>query len=162
MGPVCAARSCVMDRLKSSFPSLLEHKKPVDKAAVRVGFFKGEHFDVSFPEHMIIRTMDTPPKCKTRPVSAKDYTGMRHGRMTAISWFRPSRNGGKTVWIARCDCGKYEFRRPARWASHPSPDDDPDRCEHCRRRDVIKKQGNSQGGDGKLVKGKGNVIGNTL
>jgi hypothetical protein len=127
---------------------LLTHPVPVNKLAVKVAFWKGDHFSPTFPEHHLVRTIEIPPRCSPRPKDAVDHTGLRHGRMTAISWFRRSK-GKKNkainaVWVARCDCGRYEFRRPGNWLNHPSPEIDPDRCEYCRRIDTIKNKGNSK------------------
>lgn len=127
---------------------LLTHPLPINRLAAKVAFSKGDHFSPTFPEHHLVRTMETPPRCAPRPEDAADHTGIRHGWMTAMSWFRRSQGkknkARNAVWVARCDCGRYEFRRPGNWLNHPSPESDPDRCEYCRRTDVVKNSGNSK------------------
>jgi hypothetical protein len=101
---------------------------------VRVVFCRDIHAEPEFAEHHVVRTWDVPPYCPTPP----DYTGARHGRMTALAWYRQGRDRpiARAHWLCRCDCGKYELRRPGEWEKRPSPKDNPDRCEFCRRADV--------------------------
>lgn len=73
---------------------------------------------------------DTLPSLSPRPAQATDYTGRQRGKMTAIAWYRPSRSGKGTLWLCRCECGRYEYRRPGTWAARPHPED---RCEACLR-----------------------------
>ncbi|USW95372.1 hypothetical protein NHF39_00865 [Pseudomonas proteolytica] len=116
----------------SVFEKLKLHPRPVNRAAVAVGFLKGEHFEARFdkvrPKMRI--TLDHPPQTPLRPERATDYTGKKRGRMTAYAWHRPSLAGNGTWWICRCDCGLYEYRRPGTWASKPLPGD---MCEVCLR-----------------------------
>ncbi len=69
---------------------------------------------------------DTLPSLSPRPAQATDYTGRQRGKMTAIAWYRASRSGKGTLWLCRCECGRYEYRRPGTWAARPHPED---RCE---------------------------------
>lgn len=125
---------------------------PVDRVAARVAFGKGEHFTPEFPEHHAFRTMKLPPKRPQMPSDATDYAGLRHGHMTALFWFSPaSKRRSGTIWVARCDCGNYELRRPGTWGNRPSPTDDPDRCEECRRTDVSLRGGSSKSKAGDRV-----------
>lgn len=73
-------------------------------------------------------TLDTLPDLSPRPDSAVDYTGRRRGKMTAFAWCRRSHSGKATVWLCRCDCGLFEYRRPGTWAARPFPDD---MCRAC-------------------------------
>lgn len=75
-------------------------------------------------------TLTHLPHLSPRPEHAADHTGKRRGQMTAIAWSRPSRSGKGTVWLCRCDCGLFEYRRPGTWASKPFPDD---LCDTCQR-----------------------------
>lgn len=75
-------------------------------------------------------TFDHLPTLSTRPDYAPDYTGKRRGTMTAIAWYRPSRSGKGALWLCRCNCGLYEYRRPGTWESRPHPDDT---CDICLR-----------------------------
>lgn len=75
-------------------------------------------------------TLNHLPTLSPRPDNAADHTGKRRGTLTAIAWYRPSRSGKGTVWLCRCDCGLFEYRRPGTWANRPSPDDT---CKACLR-----------------------------
>lgn len=77
-------------------------------------------------------TLDHLPRLPPRPAHATDHTGERRGKMTAIAWCRSSRSGKGTVWLCRCSCGRYEYRRPGRWQSRPFPDDQCDVCLHAQ------------------------------
>lgn len=77
-------------------------------------------------------TIDYPPKLSPRPMNVADHTGKRRGKMTAIAWCRPSRSGKGTLWLCRCDCGLYEYRRPGTWATKLFPDDMCRVCQHKR------------------------------
>lgn len=127
------------DFMKSVFPKLKDSPRPVDKTAVKVGFLRGEHFNPRDMDRKFIdgrhriRTMGTPPKVPERPEGIRDYTGMRHDRMTAL-WYQFQANSGKSVWLCRCDCGFYEYRKPAIWLRDRERDR-PDCCDICRMRD---------------------------
>jgi len=58
--------------------------------------------------------------------------------MTAL-WFykQQDKPRGKSIWVCRCDCGKYEFRKPCKWlrAKNQLPSKEPDKCEICKIRD---------------------------
>ncbi|MBA1201694.1 hypothetical protein G7009_07955 [Pseudomonas capeferrum] len=67
-----------------------------------------------------------------RPDHVADYTGKQRGKMTAIAWCRASRSGKGTVWLCRCNCGLYEYRRPGTWAARPYLDDMCSVCRHAQ------------------------------
>lgn len=75
-------------------------------------------------------TFECPPRLSPRPMDAADHTGKRRGKMTAIAWYRPSRSGKGTLWLCRCDCGLYEYRRPGTWTTKLFPDDMCGACQH--------------------------------
>lgn len=75
-------------------------------------------------------TLDHLPRLSPRPAQASDHTGKQRGKMTAIAWARASHSGKGTVWLCRCACGLYEYRRPGTWASKPFPED---MCTVCQR-----------------------------
>lgn len=75
-------------------------------------------------------TLDRLPNLSPRPADASDHTGKRRGTMTAIAWCRPCPLRKGTVWLCRCDCGLYEYRRPGTWQTRQHPDD---RCDVCLR-----------------------------
>lgn len=77
-------------------------------------------------------TFDHKPRISARPDHATDYTGKQRGKMTAIAWYRPSRSGKATVWLCRCESGRYEYRRPGTWESRPYPEDRCDVCLHAK------------------------------
>ncbi|OWV29446.1 hypothetical protein [Halomonas campaniensis] len=109
------------------------HGAPVDRQALRVGFFPGEHFEVEFTEDRPKRriTLDAPPRRPKRPKTARDYTGLINGRMTALFWLKPTGNGQSSYWVVRCDCGKYEIRKKlGKWHKKHGGED---MCEVCER-----------------------------
>ncbi|CAM3371237.1 hypothetical protein BZK31_18530 [Pseudomonas floridensis] len=75
-------------------------------------------------------TLHCLSQLQPRPGHATDHTGKRRGKLTAIAWCRSSRSGKGAVWVCRCDCGVFEYRRPGTWASKSSPDD---MCDGCLR-----------------------------
>ncbi|MDY0916980.1 hypothetical protein [Pseudomonas viridiflava] len=75
-------------------------------------------------------TLHCLSQLQPRPEHATDHTGKRRGMLTAIAWCRSSRSGKSAVWVCRCDCGLFEYRRPGTWASRVSPDD---MCDTCLR-----------------------------
>ncbi|HAO01687.1 MAG: hypothetical protein Tp170SUR00d2C46354221_38 [Prokaryotic dsDNA virus sp.] len=118
----------------SPISKLKDHQRPADSTALRVGFFKGENFEVEFthsrPKRRI--TLENPPPKPKMPATAKDYAGMRNGRMTAFFWFRESPSKTSSIWVVKCDCGRYEFRKKiGRWIKGYK--DGNDMCEICER-----------------------------
>ena len=125
----------MIGRPKSSFDLIDTHSVPVNKVALRVGFFGGEHFEADFSERKKLRlTFDYPPRAgNDRPELARDYTGLRCGRMIACYFHREQQKSGSrniSIWVCRCDCGRYEFRKPYRWAKGIKKSD---MCEVCER-----------------------------
>jgi len=137
----------------TSFKRLSEHKRPVNKTAVNVVYFEGEHYEPSLPKEIIGWTYGKPPKCNPRPEHEQDFTGLRHGRMTAIAWHRTNKKKpSQSYWVCRCDCGRYEFRKPARWAKHACTEDTPqDKCRHCELSKSIGKGNKYQSRPGRLL-----------
>lgn len=118
---------------KSLFEQLLQHPRPVDSQAVKVGFKAGEHFEATFDEKRPKRrlTMDAPPRMPERPDWERNYTELRKGRLTALFWFKPRPNRKSSIWVVRCDCGRYEFRfKLCRWLRENCAND---MCEICER-----------------------------
>lgn len=143
----------------TSFKKLSEHKKPINQTAVNVVYFKGEHYEPSLPKELLGWTYDTPPKCNPRPEHEQDFTGLRHGRMTAIAWHRTNpKKPSESYWVCRCDCGRYEFRKPARWAKHPCTEDTPkDKCRYCEISKSIGKGNKYQSRPARLLKWVGSM-----
>lgn len=104
---------------------------PVDRTARRV-LSGGEHFDARFDESRpkLKATMEHPPEPPTPPPEkVVDHAGKRVGRIVALYWFKPTHSGDSSVWVVRCDCGRYEFRSHLfRWAKKAN-----DMCEVCTR-----------------------------
>jgi len=115
------------------FERLKDHGNPVDRVALRVGFYQGEHFYPTIPDGRKIHATDTPPKRPEMPKGARDYSGLRHGNMTALWWMwqvNPPR--GKARWLCQCDCGKYEIRIPCKWLrADADTQGQEDKCEIC-------------------------------
>lgn len=122
-----------LDRLKLT-------PKPVNGEAVRVVFFRGEHYVAPVRSKGAVRrhTWRYPPRPSSgRPNDESDFTGVRNGSMVALYWYRPGK--GSAIWIAKCDCGNYEIRRPALWSQDAGAWSGRDRCEFCRDRSVATK-----------------------
>ena len=75
-------------------------------------------------------SIDSLPEIPPRPDYAIDHTGKQRGKMTAIAWYRSSTLGKGALWLCRCECGLFEYRRPGNWASRPHPED---MCDVCLR-----------------------------
>ncbi|MFC3816540.1 hypothetical protein [Lysobacter sp. GCM10012299] len=121
--------------MKSPISRLVRNATPVNKDAARVAFFRGERFSPpSCGVGAATHTWRYPPDVVgVMPVWDRDWKGYRFGRMTALYWYRPGRGKGPSVWIARCDCGNYEARRPERWHSDvPTRWRGNDACAACR------------------------------
>lgn len=120
--------------MKDSPTSRLEdHPYPIDFQAVRVGFFKGEHFDVEFTDKRPKRrlTMECPPKKPIPPAGFRDHSGERNGRMVAMFWVGRTNNGESSWWVVKCDCGRYELRKKlGKWHKKYGGND---KCEVCER-----------------------------
>lgn len=109
------------------------HNKPVDRQALRVGFFQGVHFEVEFTDDRPKRrlTLEAPPRRPKQHATVRDHTGLRNGRMTAMYWLRPTKDGESSWWVVRCDCGKYELRKKlGKWLRKHNGND---MCEICER-----------------------------
>lgn len=52
-------------------------------------------------------------------MSRKDYTGLRSGRLTAVSFVRMAERS-QQVWLFRCDCGKMVESRSAQIMRQPT------------------------------------------
>lgn len=76
------------------------------------------------------KAIESLPELSPRPDYAIDHTGKRRGKMTAIAWYRASTMGKGALWLCRCECGLFEYRRPGNWQSRPHPDD---MCDVCLR-----------------------------
>jgi hypothetical protein len=128
--------------IKSPLSKLRICPNPVDGNARRVTQLEGDYFDPDLPDRFRGRFWSAPPKCRPRPQCAKDFTGLRHGRLVAVCFYKPSPKGA--YWLVRCDCGMYEVRKPKKWEKNPCADINPDRCQFCRHNDAVVTGGNSK------------------
>ena len=111
-----------------SFPNFALHATPVDRVAARVSFGESEAWEPKrgTPSN---ETFDFPPVAlMARPNTAPDYSGFRRSRMTAARYHSGGKNG--SVWLCRCDCGRYELRKVARWVKNA---DHTDCCNVCEK-----------------------------
>lgn len=117
--------------MSKSRPLGLASSTPVDRTARRV-LSGGEHFEARFDDARpkFKATMEAPPAPpEPRPESAVDHAGKRVGRMTALYWYKPTHSGKSSVWVVRCDCGRFEFRSHLlKWEKKAN-----DMCEVCTR-----------------------------
>lgn len=104
-------------------------RAPIDRVAVRVVMFLGEHFNPdkivltndSETAHRVIR-FSKAMRCNP---SFDDLTGKRVGRFTVMGLAQDF----KGSWVVRCDCGRYSTRKKKSLTNHENVQD---RCEHCR------------------------------
>jgi hypothetical protein len=76
-----------------------------------------------------------PPTRKFCGPKKHDLTGKRQGRLYIEGIFigqpkKQNRTKGGSIWVVRCDCGKYEFRRTR---SLKNPNNAKDCCQYCRK-----------------------------
>ena len=110
-----------------SFPDFALHATPVNRVAGRVSFGESEAWEPK-RKPTVTETFDNPPLAKmARPEASPDYSGFRRGRMVAFRYHESGKSGAK--WLCRCDCGKYEIRRAAKWVKKP---ESPDCCIVCQ------------------------------
>ena len=105
---------------------------PVDRVARRVTA-KGEHWEPMMTRNWreCPKTMENPPaEYDPRPIKAPDITGVRRGRMTAVRHYKTA-HADKGLWLVRCDCGLYEFRRWKKWLNHFNALDACSRCDEA-------------------------------
>ena len=112
-----------------SFPNFALHATPVDRVASRVSFGESDAWEPKRkPAHH--ETFDFPPlPLSEKPDNARDYSGFKRGFLTAFRYHGASNGKSGGLWLCRCDCGKYEFRRARRWVESP---DAPDACTVCQ------------------------------
>jgi hypothetical protein len=98
---------------------------PVDRLAVRVTRFAGEHWD---PDKSV-QTKDRVTPLSTIPVSpgTQDLTGHRFGRFVVFGQYSKSSDAGR-LWVVRCVCGTYTTRRTK---AILNPANSRDCCAHC-------------------------------
>ena len=119
-------------------------RRPVDRVAVRVVMFSGEHFEPN--KKVLTRDSETPhaltvvTKAMRGNPSFDDLTGARFGRFTVLGLEKEF----KGSWAVRCDCGRYSTRKKK---AITNTENVQDRCEHCRhlaflqRDDVYRRTG---------------------
>lgn len=112
-------------------------RAPVNRIAVRVVLFKGEHFDPD--KKVLTNDSETPLRVAqiTRAMrmcpTFEDLTGKRFGRFVVLG-ISEDFNG---QWVVRCNCGRYSTRRKK---SVLNPSNTQDRCEHCRHLAFLKRE----------------------
>ena len=122
-----------MDRKK-----LLLNHLPIDRVAARVTKAAAANElwapkprpYAGFAESAEVLRTAPLPNCAPRKLLA--LTGKRRGRMVIVGYAADQGGAaGKTKWVVRCDCGRYEHRtRILRWLGT----DAPDLCRECRHR----------------------------
>ena len=111
----------------AAIPSPL-HPRPVNKAAALVAFFPGENWTATKPVQAGA-ALDAPPipRAKKSIEKYEHVTGMRRGKLVAVSFYAVNKNH-KTIWLMRCDCGRYAFRFIKGWAKREGVFD---QCGEC-------------------------------
>lgn len=125
--------------MKCALPGLLTASHPVNRVARRV-CKDGEQWQPRMKpaDHHVTSEAPLPLArmcAQTRQLASK-VIGRRRDRMTLFGF------AGDGKWVARCDCGNYEYRsRIVRWLSL----DGPDACRPCRTKHYV-FHGKSLGG----------------
>jgi len=110
-----------------SFPNFALYNKPINRTASRVNFGESDAW-VPKMKPSEAETFDAPPlPLAKRPYSAIDYSGFRRGNLVAFRYHGSHSKKG-SIWLCKCDCGKYEFRVVGKWAKK----DADDACIVCR------------------------------
>lgn len=102
----------------------------VDETAVRVVFYPGDTYDPPTPR-VPSNGQDLPPRALSAGIGGLfvEFQGQRRGRITALHFWGYS-GKGKVVFLVRCDCGRYAFRKIVKWASNA---DHSDNCGVCEK-----------------------------
>jgi len=101
--------------MKTATEKLQQCHAPINKTAA-LGIKSG-------PERRDWTTKTCPPLNKEpfkelrKRIGSKleDLTGMRRGMMVIIGLAEAGWSGNKSRWVAKCECGNYEYRRYDRW-----------------------------------------------
>lgn len=122
------------DSIRSAVPDLPTHCHPINKVARRQ----------TFPSHEAFTSKTCPNLSKVSPTEIakrtthfhgrpcepfRDLTGQRNGAMTIVG-LRQYRDGRRSSWIAKCDCGNYEQRNHRNWQKYMKKGV-PDACGAC-------------------------------
>jgi hypothetical protein len=112
------------------------HGVPVNKLAAMV-ISRGERHEMEYADR---NTYENPPILlpSPSPEGVPNLIGYRNGRIEVIGYAgrrgkRPS-GGSRTLWLVRCDCGRYEFRRN-RSIKKAKRHRDINQCNYCDARD---------------------------
>jgi hypothetical protein len=77
-----------------------------------------------------------PPTLEPMPLRFSFLLGTRRGSMVIIKYHKRSTSHKtriKFLFVARCDCGKYELRSANRWIRALNKGRMEDACEYCKR-----------------------------
>ena len=118
----------------SPFAALVESAsihtpKAINIVASRVAFYPGDTY-VSPKPSIPSNGLDLPPKALMPDTCAAfvEYGGHRRGRIMALRFWGYD-GKGEAVFLMRCDCGRYAFRKIVQWASKGQHSDNCGVCE---------------------------------
>lgn len=102
----------------------------VDIVAARVVFYPGDTYVAPKPS-VPSNGLDLPPKVRNPEASEvfAEFQGQQRGRITALRFWGYS-GKGEAVFLVRCDCGRYAFRKIIKWVSKGQH---PDKCGVCEK-----------------------------
>lgn len=126
-------------QMKTSLPPI--GAKPVNREALAV-VMPGEHWEPTLSEHVAGLVFEVPFRCKPPPSDEAQYLGLVRGKLTAVGFMHHKRSNGKSVWLMRCDCGRYTVRLIANWVKRLQH---PDQCGCCAvTRSITHERNNSK------------------
>lgn len=117
---------------------------PVDKKAALVTAYNPNNwYDVkNLPLNKI--TYDAPPlTLEPMPKRFEFLIGSRRGSMEIIKYHKRStthKTRIKFLFVAKCDCGKYELRNANRWIRAINSKKMEDECEYCKKARGFRKR----------------------
>lgn len=123
---------------------LMQNPLPIDRMAARVtGAAKPENLWRPMPKKgsqipepgSVLRTAPIP---HSAPRELLNLTGKRRGQMVILGYAAEQGHSNSARWVARCDCGNYEYRtRIMRWLGTDSDDF----CHECQKRRFLLRSG---------------------
>lgn len=114
--------------MRTALPKL--GSRPINMQT-RIVTSEGEHWEPRIPGHMAHLVFDAPKKCHKPPPSEADFVGLRRGNLVAVGFLNRKPNS-KSIWLMRCDCGKYTIRLIKGWVKRLDAHDECDACKVTR------------------------------
>ena len=114
---------------KSTWDRVVD-SSPIDRTASTVTS-SGTHYEPE-PTNPCIRWFNECPSFVDHPTAPSfvDLTGRSLGYMTVMGYAGKLNNNKNGMWVCRCVCGRYEYRK-SHVIRNPKPTDELNRCSVC-------------------------------